>query len=341
MASKGVELGGYNTCFDVNDKTINTLVDFTEEELNAFTLESMKMQSSLDEVKMLDQLHYQTFLTTTSSTNMSQAPVSSTTTMSSTSNIEQVPNSTPVLRQILNEPMSRMSQLPDQPIPMQQYSTTQMMPQLQDQGAFTMLPMPQTMSQLTAMIPMQTSTQMSTMLEPQQATSFQGIGLSTTMPPLPPLRTGASMAYATTNEMSDMPPLPPPLKQEYPIRSYEWNYMNSHQPQQPMITPYTFETNRMRTLPSANSFNKPPVGFKSKIKTFVSLLRTMVPSVDEKILALLNIIDQNHYGSTMPDKGEIIFVTFNENLDVWFKRKYLEYAVEGKVFDTFIKIWKY
>ena len=107
MASKGVELGGYNNCFDVNDKTINTLVDFTEEELKAFTLESMKMQSSLDEVKMLDQLHYQTFLTTTSSTNMSQAPVSSTTTMSSMPNIQQVSNSTPVLRQILNEQSSK------------------------------------------------------------------------------------------------------------------------------------------------------------------------------------------------------------------------------------------
>ena len=93
--------------FDVNDKTINTLVDFTEEELKAFTLESMKEQSSLDEVKMLDQLHYQTFLTTTSSANMPQAPVSSTTTMSSMSNIQQVPNSTPVLRQILNEPSSK------------------------------------------------------------------------------------------------------------------------------------------------------------------------------------------------------------------------------------------
>ena len=63
----------------------------------------------------------------------------------------------------------------------------------------------------------------------------------------------------------------------------------------------------------------------------------MVPSVDEKILALLNIIDQNHYGSTMPDKGEIIFVTFNENLDVWFKRKYIDYAVEGKALILLLK----
>ena len=339
--------------FDVNDKTINTLVDFTEEELKAFTLESMKEQSSLDEVKMLDQLHYQTFLTTTSSSNMSQVPVSSTTTMSTTSNIQQAPISTPVCRQILNEPMSMMSQLPDQPIPMQQFSTAQMMPQLQDQGAFTMLPMTQTystartMPQLSAMIPMQMPTQMSTMVECQQTTSYQGIGSSmynsnnqemTTMPPPPPLRIGSSMTYGTTNEMSDMPPSPPPLKQEYPITGYEWNYLNtSYQPQQSTITPSTFEMNQMRTLPSANTFNKPPFGFKSKIKTFMSLLRTMVPSVDDRILALLNIIDQNHYGSTMPDKGEIIFVTFNENLDVWFKRKYIDYAVEGKTLILLLK----
>ena len=396
--------------FDVNDKTINTLVDFTEEELKAFTLESMKEQSSLDEVKMLDQLHYQTFLTTTSSSNMSQVPVSSTTTMSTTSNIQQAPISTPVCRQILNEPMSMMSQLPDQPIPMQQFSTAQMMPQLQDQGAFTMLPMTQTystartMPQLSAMIPMQMSTQMSTMVEPQETTTFQGIGSSmynstnqemttlpmtqtstartmpqltamipmqmptqmstmvecqqttsyqgigssmynsnnqemTTMPPPPPpLRIGSSMTYGTTNEMSDIPPSTPPLKQEYPITGYEWNYLNtSYQPQQSTITPSTFEMNQMRTLPSANTFNKPPFGFKSKIKTFMSLLRTMVPSVDDRILALLNIIDQNHYGSTMPDKGEIIFVTFNENLDVWFKRKYIDYAVEGKTLILLLK----
>ena len=350
MTSKGVEIDGY-TVFDVNDKTINTLAEFTEEELKAFTLESMKKQSSLDEVKMLDHLYYQTFLKTTSSSNMSQVPVSSTTTMSTMPNIQQVPNSTPVSHQILNGPMPTMSQLPDQTIPMQQFSTVQMMSQVQDQGAFTMWPMTQTstarpMPQLTAMIPMQTPTQMSTMVEPQQATSFQGIGSSVynytnqemaTMPPPPPLRSGSSMTYATTSEMSDMPPLPPPLKQEYPIRSYEWNYLNSYQPQQPMITPSTFEMNLMRTLPSANTFNKPPVGFKSKIKTFLSLLRTMVPSVDERILALLNIIDQNHYGSAMPDKGESIFVTFNETLDVWFKRKYVEYAVEGKVLILLLK----
>ena len=52
MASKGGETDEY-TCFDVNDKTINTLADYTEEEIKAFTLESMKKESSSDEVKML------------------------------------------------------------------------------------------------------------------------------------------------------------------------------------------------------------------------------------------------------------------------------------------------
>ena len=63
----------------------------------------------------------------------------------------------------------------------------------------------------------------------------------------------------------------------------------------------------------------------------------MIPSVDERVLSFLNIIDQNHYGPTMPNKGETIIVTFNENLDVWFKRKYIEYAVEGKVLILLLK----
>ena len=137
-----------------------------------------------------------------------------------------------------------------------------------------------------------------------------------------------------------MPQQPQQLKQEYPATDYQWNYI---QVQQPIPLQSIIEDDRflyqMRGLPAANSFNKPPFGFKSKVKIFISHIRTLVPSVDEGVLALLNVIDQNHYGVSMPDNDEYIFVHFNDNLDTYFKRKFIDYAVDGKVFWYFIKIF--
>ena len=289
-----------------------------------------KMESSSEEANMLDELNSQMFSsTTTSMANMTMMPQSSTvmpqlTTQPSMSNMTMMPQFT------TQPPMSNMSMMPQLPsMPLPQSSTE--MPQLPS------------MPQLTRMLSTPT---MSTMVGPQQS-----------MPPPPPVR-GSSMDYYNSGEMSAMPPPPPPLKQEYPIKqeypvkqeypirqeysikqeypTYEWNYYQRQQPQS-ISQDETFN-DQMRCLPSSNCFNKPPYGFKSKIKIFIGHLRAMIPSIDEGFLALLNIIDQNHYGLSMPDKGENIVVTFNGNLDVYFKRKWIDYAVDGKVLILLLKL---
>ena len=191
--------------------------------------------------------------------------------------------------------------------------------------------------------------QMTTMPQQQQLKHEYHV-TETAMPPPPPLRSmDYNVGQMTTMPQQQqvkqeypvtetpMPQQPQQLKQEYSATDYQWNY--SIQVQQPSTSQSIIEDDRvhypMRGLPAANSFNKPPYGFKSKVKIFISHIRTLVPSVDEGVLALLNVIDQNHYGVSMPDNDEYIFVHFNDNLDLHFKRKFIDYAVDGKVFLIF------
>ena len=400
--------------FSFNDKTINTLIDCSEEEIMAFPLESkLKNELSLDvdEVNMLDTLddnfYSQSFYNTTSSNNTT-----------SMSNMQEGTSTSTV--QVM------MTQLPQQSVtnmlplvPLPQSSTVQdvtgqsmaeQMPQLPSMLSMAESTMQQsTMPQMTAMAPstwtsmapstwtpmaqstwtpMAQSTMtpstwtsmaqptMSTMVDPQmlqscssmpqltprpgvftmmtmtQPTMSTMVGPQQSMPPPPPVR---SMDYYNVGQMTTMPqqqqlkqeypvtetPMPQQpqqLKQEYPATDYQWNYI---QVQQPIPLQSIIEDDRflyqMRGLPAANSFNKPPYGFKSKVKIFISHLRSLVPSVNEGVLALLNVIDHNHYGVPMEDNGEYVFVHFNDNLEVHFKRTFIDYAVEGKVFDILLK----
>ena len=400
--------------FSFNDKTINTLIDCSEEEIMAFPLESkLKNELSLDvdEVNMLDTLddnfYSQSFYNTTSSNNTT-----------SMSNMQEGTSTSTV--QVM------MTQLPQQSVtnmlplvPLPQSSTVQdvtgqsmaeQMPQLPSMLSMAESTMQQsTMPQMTAMAPStwtsmapstwtpmaqstwtpmaqstmtpstwtsMTQPTMSTMVDPQmlqscssmpqltprpgvftmmtmtQPTMSTMVGPQQSMPPPPPVR---SMDYYNVGQMTTMPqqqqlkqeypvtetPMPQQpqqLKQEYPATDYQWNYI---QVQQPIPLQSIIEDDRflyqMRGLPAANSFNKPPYGFKSKVKIFISHLRTLVPSVNEGVLALLNVIDHNHYGVPMEDNGEYVFVHFNDNLEVHFKRTFIDYAVEGKVFDILLK----
>ena len=400
--------------FSFNDKTINTLIDCSEEEIMAFPLESkLKNELSLDvdEVNMLDTLddnfYSQSFYNTTSSNNTT-----------SMSNMQEGTSTSTV--QVM------MTQLPQQSVtnmlplvPLPQSSTVQdvtgqsmaeQMPQLPSMLSMAESTMQQsTMPQMTAMAPStwtsmapstwtpmaqstwtpmaqstmtpstwtsMTQPTMSTMVDPQmlqscssmpqltprpgvftmmtmtQPTMSTMVGPQQSMPPPPPVR---SMDYYNVGQMTTMPqqqqlkqeypvtetPMPQQpqqLKQEYPATDYQWNYI---QVQQPIPLQSIIEDDRflyqMRGLPAANSFNKPPYGFKSKVKIFISHLRSLVPSVNEGVLALLNVIDHNHYGVPMEDNGEYVFVHFNDNLEVHFKRTFIDYAVEGKVFDILLK----
>ena len=392
--------------FSFNDKTINTLIDCSEEEIMAFPLESkLKNELSLDvdEVNMLftldDNFYSQSFYNTTSSNNTT-----------SMSNMQEGTSTSTV--QVM------MTQLPQQSVtnmlplvPLPQSSTVQdvtgqsmaeQMPQLPSMLSMVESTMQQsTMPQMTAMAPStwtsmapstwtpmtqstmapstwtsMTQPTMSTMLDPQmlqscssmpqltprpgvftmmtmtQPTMSTMVGPQQSMPPPPPVR---SMDYYNVGQMTTMPqqqqlkqeypvtetPMPQQpqqLKQEYPATDYQWNYI---QVQQPIPLQSIIEDDRflyqMRDLPAANSFNKPPYGFKSKVKIFISHLRSLVPSVNEGVLALLNVIDHNHYGVPMEDNGEYVFVHFNDNLEVHFKRTFIDYAIEGKVFDILLK----
>ena len=392
--------------FSFNDKTLNTLIDCSEEEIMAFPLESkLKNELSLDvdEVNMLDTLddnfYSQSFYNTTSSNNTT-----------SMSNMQEGTSTSTV--QVM------MTQLPQQSVtnmlplvPLPQSSTVQdvtgqsmaeQMPQLPSMLSMAQSTMQQsTMPQMTAMAPStwtsmapstwtpmtqstmapstwtsMTQPSMSTMLDPQmlqscssmpqltprpgvftmmtmtQPTMSTMVGPQQSMPPPPPVR---SMDYYNVGQMTTMPqqqqlkqeypvtetPMPQQpqqLKQEYPATDYQWNYI---QVQQPIPLQSIIEDDRflyqMRGLPAANSFNKPPYGFKSKVKIFISHLRSLVPSVNEGVLALLNVIDHNHYGVPMEDNGEYVFVHFNDNLEVHFKRTFIDYAIEGKVFDILLK----
>ena len=393
-------------CFDFNDKTINTLIDCTEEEIMAFPLESkLKNELSLDvdEVNMLDTLddkfYSQSFYNTTSSNN--------TTSMSNMQEGTSTSTAQVMMTQLPQQSVTNMLPL----VPLPQSSTVQdvtgqsmaeQMPQLPSMLSMVESTMQQsTMPQMTAMAPStwtsmtpstwtpmtqstmtpstwtsMTQPTMSTMLDPQmlqscssmpqltprpgvftmmtmtQPTMSTMVGPQQSMPPPPPVR---SMDYYNVGQMTTMPqqqqlkqeypvtetPMPQQpqqLKQEYPATDYQWNYI---QVQQPIPLQSIIEDDRflyqMRGLPAANSFNKPPYGFKSKVKIFISHLRSLVPSVNEGVLALLNVIDQNHYGVPMPDNGEYIFVHFNDNLEVHFKRTFIDYAIEGKVFDILLK----
>ena len=392
--------------FSFNDKTINTLIDCSEEEIMAFPLESkLKNELSLDvdEVNMLDTLddkfYSQSFYNTTSSNN--------TTSMSNMQEGTSTSTAQVMMTQLPQQSVTNMLPL----VPLPQSSTVQdvtgqsmaeQMPQLPSMLSMVESTMQQsTMPQMTAMAPstwtsmapstwtpmtqstMTSSTwtsmtqpSMSTMLDPQmlqscssmpqltprpgvftmmtmtQPTMSTMVGPQQSMPPPPPVR---SMDYYNVGQMTTMPqqqqlkqeypvtetPMPQQpqqLKQEYPATDYQWNYI---QVQQPIPLQSIIEDDRflyqMRGLPAANSFNKPPYGFKSKVKIFISHLRSLVPSVNEGVLALLNVIDQNHYGVPMEDNGEYIFVHFNDNLEVHFKRTFIDYAIEGKVFDILLK----
>ena len=392
--------------FSFNDKTLNTLIDCSEEEIMAFPLESkLKNELSLDvdEVNMLDTLddnfYSQSFYNTTSSNN--------TTSMSNMQEGTSTSTAQVMMTQLPQQSVTNMLPL----VPLPQSSTVQdvtgqsmaeQMPQLPSMLSMAESTMQQsTMPQMTAMAPstwtsmtpstwtpmtqstMTSSTwtsmtqpSMSTMLDPQmlqscssmpqltprpgvftmmtmtQPTMSTMVGPQQSMPPPPPVR---SMDYYNVGQMTTMPqqqqlkqeypvietampPQPPQIKQEYPATDYQWNYI---QVQQPIPLQSIIEDDRflyqMRGLPAANSFNKPPYGFKSKVKIFISHLRSLVPSVNEGVLALLNVIDHNHYGVPMEDNGEYVFVHFNDNLEVHFKRTFIDYAVEGKVFDILLK----
>ena len=392
--------------FSFNDKTINTLIDCSEEEIMAFPLESkLKNELSLDvdEVNMLDTLddkfYSQSFYNTTSSNN--------TTSMSNMQEGTSTSTAQVMMTQLPQQSVTNMLPL----VPLPQSSTVQdvtgqsmaeQMPQLPSMLSMVESTMQQsTMPQMTAMAPstwtsmapstwtpmtqstMTSSTwtsmtqpSMSTMLDPQmlqscssmpqltprpgvftmmtmtQPTMSTMVGPQQSMPPPPPVR---SMDYYNVGQMTTMPqqqqlkqeypvtetPMPQQpqqLKQEYPATDYQWNYI---QVQQPIPLQSIIEDDRflyqMRGLPAANSFNKPPYGFKSKVKIFISHLRSLVPSVNEGVLALLNVIDHNHYGVPMEDNGEYVFVHFNDNLEVHFKRTFIDYAIEGKVFDILLK----
>ena len=400
--------------FSFNDKTINTLIDCTEEEIMAFPLESkLKNELSLDvdEVNMLDTLddnfYSQSFYNTTSSNN--------TTSMSNMQEGTSTSTAQVMMTQLPQQSVTNMLPL----VPLPQSSTVQdvtgqsmaeQMPQLPSMLSMVESTMQQsTMPQMTAMAPStwtsmapstwtsmapstwtpmtqstmapstwtsMTQPTMSTMLDPQmlqscssmpqltprpgvftmmtmtQPTMSTMVGPQQSMPPPPPVR---SMDYYNVGQMTTMPqqqqlkqeypvtetPMPQQpqqLKQEYPATDYQWNYI---QVQQPIPLQSIIEDDRflyqMRGLPAANSFNKPPYGFKSKVKIFISHLRSLVPSVNEGVLALLNVIDHNHYGVPMEDNGEYVFVHFNDNLEVHFKRTFIDYAIEGKVFDILLK----
>ena len=392
--------------FSFNDKTINTLIDCSEEEIMAFPLESkLKNELSLDvdEVNMLDTLddkfYSQSFYNTTSSNN--------TTSMSNMQEGTSTSTAQVMMTQLPQQSVTNMLPL----VPLPQSSTVQdvtgqsmaeQMPQLPSMLSMAESTMQQsTMPQMTAMAPStwtsmapstwtpmaqstmapstwtsMTQPTMSTMVDPQmlqscssmpqltprpgvftmmtmaQPTMSTMVGPQQSMPPPPPVR---SMDYYNVGQMTTMPqqqqlkqeypvtetPMPQQpqqLKQEYPATDYQWNYI---QVQQPIPLQSIIEDDRflyqMRGLPAANSFNKPPYGFKSKVKIFISHLRSLVPSVNEGVLALLNVIDHNHYGVPMEDNGEYVFVHFNDNLEVHFKRTFIDYAVEGKVFDILLK----
>ena len=392
--------------FSFNDKTLNTLIDCSEEEIMAFPLESkLKNELSLDvdEVNMLDTLddnfYSQSFYNTTSSNN--------TTSMSNMQEGTSTSTAQVMMTQLPQQSVTNMLPL----VPLPQSSTVQdvtgqsmaeQMPQLPSMLSMVESTMQQsTMPQMTAMAPStwtsmapstwtpmaqstmapstwtsMTQPTMSTMVDPQmlqscssmpqltprpgvftmmtmtQPTMSTMVGPQQSMPPPPPVR---SMDYYNVGQMTTMPqqqqlkqeypvietampPQPPQIKQEYPATDYQWNYI---QVQQPIPLQSIIEDDRflyqMRGLPAANSFNKPPYGFKSKVKIFISHLRSLVPSVNEGVLALLNVIDHNHYGVPMEDNGEYVFVHFNDNLEVHFKRTFIDYAVEGKVFDILLK----
>ena len=392
--------------FSFNDKTLNTLIDCSEEEIMAFPLESkLKNELSLDvdEVNMLftldDNFYSQSFYNTTSSNN--------TTSMSNMQEGTSTSTAQVMMTQLPQQSVTNMLPL----VPLPQSSTVQdvtgqsmaeQMPQLPSMLSMAESTMQQsTMPQMTAMAPStwtsmapstwtpmaqstmapstwtsMTQPTMSTMLDPQmlqscssmpqltprpgvftmmtmtQPTMSTMVGPQQSMPPPPPVR---SMDYYNVGQMTTMPqqqqlkqeypvtetPMPQQpqqLKQEYPATDYQWNYI---QVQQPIPLQSIIEDDRflyqMRGLPAANSFNKPPYGFKSKVKIFISHLRSLVPSVNEGVLALLNVIDHNHYGVPMEDNGEYVFVHFNDNLEVHFKRTFIDYAIEGKVFDILLK----
>ena len=392
--------------FSFNDKTLNTLIDCSEEEIMAFPLESkLKNELSLDvdEVNMLDTLddnfYSQSFYNTTSSNN--------TTSMSNMQEGTSTSTAQVMMTQLPQQSVTNMLPL----VPLPQSSTVQdvtgqsmaeQMPQLPSMLSMVESTMQQsTMPQMTAMAPStwtsmapstwtpmtqstmtpstwtsMTQPTMSTMVDPQmlqscssmpqltprpgvftmmtmtQPTMSTMVGPQQSMPPPPPVR---SMDYYNVGQMTTMPqqqqlkqeypvtetPMPQQpqqLKQEYPATDYQWNYI---QVQQPIPLQSIIEDDRflyqMRGLPAANSFNKPPYGFKSKVKIFISHLRSLVPSVNEGVLALLNVIDHNHYGVPMEDNGEYVFVHFNDNLEVHFKRTFIDYAIEGKVFDILLK----
>ena len=78
---------------------------------------------------------------------------------------------------------------------------------------------------------------------------------------------------------------------------------------------------------------------KSQVKAIIGFLREMI-GTDEKTLSMLNILELHYYGSSQPDMGARLKVSFQPHLDEHFKRIFIQYATEGKVFEYFY-LWLY
>ena len=148
---------------------------------------------------------------------------------------------------------------------------------------------------------------------------------------------------STSTTSMSMPPPPPSLSQNYSKIPQE-NYFVPTLPQAPpVLRPQVDDT---RTLPSANTFTAavsqfqapamplpppPPSQFTSKVKKIIEHLR-LIEGIDEDTLILLNIMDQQFYGCTIPDNGVWMNVTFRKTLTEYVKRSFIAYTKQGKSF---------
>ena len=80
----------------------------------------------------------------------------------------------------------------------------------------------------------------------------------------------------------------------------------------------------LRPLPSFPNSN-------SKIKTIIEALRHL-PHVDLDTLTLVNVLDQHYNGIPTIDRGGYLSVTFQPNLNIFFKECFINLTLRSKYF---------
>ena len=121
---------------------------------------------------------------------------------------------------------------------------------------------------------------------------------------------------------------PPPAVSVYPPMAHGTSTYGTTYGRNPLSSPLVTHNNELipfdlRPLPTFSNPNS------SKIKTIIEALRHL-PHVDLDTLTLVNVLDQHYNGIPSIDRGNYLSVTFQPNLNIFFKECFINLTLRSK-----------